>query len=107
MQTVRTSLVNLLLHFYLKALVLQQRLKASFHEVIKLMNVLQLKLCLTEAALQLTFMHSNTTVVALDDLVSVLAVVTQADAADEDVLRVPGLGAVQQTILGSQGTEPQ
>ena len=48
----------------------------------------------------LTFVHSNATVVTLDDLVGVLAVVSQTHAADEDVLSVPGLGAVQQCILG-------
>jgi len=54
-----------------------------------------------------TFVHRHPAVVTLDDLVGVLAVVSQADAADEDVLRAPGLGPVQQGILGHGETEAQ
>lgn len=56
---------------------------------------------------QLTFVHGHPTVVTLDDLICILAVVPQTDAADEDVLSAPGLGPVQQGILGNQETGPQ
>lgn len=49
-----------------------------------------------------TFVHGHPAVVALDDLVRVLAVVSQTHAADEDVLGAPGLGAVQQGVLGKE-----
>lgn len=49
---------------------------------------------------RLTFVHGHPAVVALDDLVCVLAVVSQTHTADEDVLGAPGLGAVQQGVLG-------
>lgn len=52
-------------------------------------------------------MHGHPTVVTLDDLICILTVVSQTDAADEDVLSAPGLGPVQQGILGNQETEPQ
>lgn len=48
-------------------------------------------------------MDGHPTVVTLDDLICVLAVVAQTDTADEDVLGAPGLGPVQQSILGNQG----
>lgn len=42
------------------------------------------ELCLKVCAL--TFVHGHAAVVALDDLVRVLAVVSQTDAADQNVL---------------------
>lgn len=51
-------------------------------------------------------MHGHPTVVTLDNLICILAVVAQTDAADEDVLSAPSLGPVQQGILGNQETEP-
>lgn len=53
----------------------------------------------TGLSLRLTFVHSHPTVVTLDNLICILAVVSQTDAADEDVLSAPGLGPVQQGIL--------
>lgn len=55
-------------------------------------------------------MHRHPTVVALDDFICVLTVVSQTNTTDEDVLhplRAPGLGPVQQGILGNEETEPQ
>lgn len=54
--------------------------------------------------LRLTFMHSHPAVVTLNNLVCVLAVVTQTDTADKDMLSTPGLGPLQQSILG--GNKP-
>ena len=50
----------------------------------------------------LTFVHRHATVVTLDDLICVLAVVPQTHAADQDVLHplgAPGLGQLQRGIL--------
>lgn len=58
-----------------------------------------------QVCLQPTFVHGHSTVVTLDDLVGVLAVVSQAHAADEDVLSAPGLGSVQQSILTDRETD--
>lgn len=52
-------------------------------------------------------MHSHPTVVTLNYLICILAVVTQTDAADEDMLSAPGLGPIQQGILRNKETEPQ
>lgn len=57
--------------------------------------------------LHLTFMHSHPAVVTLDNLICILTVVAQTDTADEDMLSAPGLGPVQQGILGSNEREPQ
>ena len=51
-------------------------------------------------------MHRHATVVTLDDLVGVLAVVPQTHAADQDVLHplgAPGLGQLQRGILPETG----
>ena len=53
-------------------------------------------------------MHCHATVVTLDDLVGVLAVVPQTHAADQDVLHplgAPGLGQLQRGILSETGGE--
>lgn len=46
-----------------------------------------------------TFMHSDPTVVTLDDLICIFTVVSQADAAYKDMLGIPGLRAVKWSIL--------
>lgn len=73
------------------------------HHFIKYSN--EKRVSWTVTLQQLTFVHSHPTVVTLDDLVCVLAVVSQADAADEDVLSAPGLGPVQRGILGNGEAE--
>lgn len=50
----------------------------------------------------LTFMHSHAAVIALDDLIRVLTVVSQTDAADQNVLHVlrgPHLSSLNQRVL--------
>lgn len=52
-----------------------------------------------------TFMHGHATVVTLDDLIRIFAVVSQTHAADKDVLHplgAPGLGPLQQRVLRKQ-----
>lgn len=48
-------------------------------------------------------MHRHATIVTLNDLIRIFAVVSQANGADEDVLSAPRLGPIQQGILLEQG----
>lgn len=47
-------------------------------------------------------MHRHATIVTLNDLIRIFAVVSQANGADEDVLSAPRLGPIQQGILLEQ-----
>lgn len=50
-------------------------------------------------------MYGHPTVVTLDNLICILTVVAQTDAADENMLSAPGLGPVQKGILGNKERE--